>query len=99
MAAKRAAFTCGRCGLLDWFIYGLTRKRVIIKVQQFLVLGNFSAKLDIPYQIVILIRVEVAMQMGRSFQKLMAGNLLHTEVVGLECETFTRDSRTINSRR
>lgn len=39
------------------------------------------------------------MQMGRSFQKLMAGNLLHTEVVGLECETFTRDSRTINSRR
>jgi hypothetical protein len=96
MAAKRAAFTCG---LLDWFIYGLTGKRVIIKVQQFLVLGNFSAKLDIPYQIVILIRVEVAMQMGRSFQKLMAGNLLHTEVVGLECEPFTRDSRTINSRR
>ena len=50
MAAKRAAFTCGRCGLLDWFIYGLTGKRVIIKVQQFLVLGNFSAKLDIPSQ-------------------------------------------------
>ena len=65
MAAKRAAFICGRCGLLDWLIYGLTRKRVIIKVQQFLVLGNFSAKLDNPYQIVILIRVEVAMQMGR----------------------------------
>jgi hypothetical protein len=31
------AFTCGRCGLLHWFIYGLTKKGVRIKVQQFLV--------------------------------------------------------------
>ena len=60
MAAKSVAFTCGRCGLLHWFICGLTKKGltkkgltkkgVRIKVQQFLVLGNFSAKLDIPSQ-------------------------------------------------
>jgi hypothetical protein len=43
MAAKSVAFTCGRCGLLHWFICGLTKKGVRIKVQQFLVLGNFSA--------------------------------------------------------
>jgi len=50
MAAKSVAFTCGRCGLLHWFICGLAKKGVRIKVQQFLVLGNFSAKLDIPSQ-------------------------------------------------
>ena len=65
MVAKSLAFTCGRCGLLHWFICGLTKKGltkkgltkkgltkkgVRIKVQQFLVLGNFSAKLDIPSQ-------------------------------------------------
>ena len=46
IAAKSVVFASGRCGLLHWFIYGLTKKAGQNKVQQFLVLGNFTAKLD-----------------------------------------------------
>jgi hypothetical protein len=59
---------------LHWFICGLTKKGltkkgVRIKVQQFLVLGNFSAKLDIPSQSTNHSRNSVMRRGGGSWSK------------------------------